>query len=139
MVNGQRRSVDGSDVDLLVAEIRARMYADPELGPALGSVPNGRNGTRRAAADPLTTDLTRLVTHALRGREEQGTAALVGFLRHHVLDSELYDRFGHYVLTAALERRIGPDALLLIGAVLADTRRTIVRPGPRREERTTGR
>ena len=49
---------------------------------------------------------------------------MVRYLRQCFIDAETFDRFGHYVLTGALAQRVGPDGLLLLGAVLADIRHT---------------
>ena len=119
-----RKRPSNDPVALLVTDIRDRMCADPDLGPSLGLPLPAEDGRPPIGVEAFTRELTGFVGHALAERGVHGADGMVRYLRQCFIDAETFDRFGHYVLTGALARRVGPDGLLLLGAVLADIRHT---------------
>jgi hypothetical protein len=109
---------------LLVTDIRDRMCADPDLGPSLGLPLPAEYGRPPIGLEAFTRELTEFVVYALAERGVPGAHGMVRYLRQCFIDPETFDRFGHHVLTGALAQRVGPDGLLLLGAVLADIRHT---------------
>ncbi|MDQ7903865.1 hypothetical protein RB614_04940 [Phytohabitans sp. ZYX-F-186] len=108
----------------LVEQACRAIRADPRLGPALGIA-------RATARDPLKAALTTLVGDTLARRAERAVAGFAAFIGPRRLTCDEYDRLAHYVLSAALARRVGPDRLILIGATLTSVR-AAVQPGPPR-------
>ena len=105
----------------LVEQACRAIRADPHLGPALGIA-------RATARDPLKAALTTLLGETLARRAECAVAGFVAFVGPRRLTVEEYDLLAHYVLSAALSRRVGPERLILIGATLT-TIRAAVLPG----------
>jgi hypothetical protein len=93
--------------------------ADPRLGPALATA-------RAPTCDPLKVALTLLVGETLAHRAERAVAGFVAYLGPHRLTHDEYDRLAHYVLSAALARRAGPERLILIGATLTTVRAAVL-------------
>jgi hypothetical protein len=119
-----RKRPSDDAVTLLVTDIRDRMCADPDLGPSLALALPTEYGRPPIGLDAFTRELTEFVGHALAQRGMHGAHGMVRYLRQCFIDRETFDRFGHYVLAGALAHRVGPDGLLLLGAVLADIRHT---------------
>jgi hypothetical protein len=82
------------------------------------------DGRPPIGVEAFTRELTGFVGHALAERGVHRPDGMVRYLRQCFIDAETFDRFGHYVLTGALARRVGPDGLLLLGAMLAEIRHT---------------
>jgi len=85
---------------------------------------------RATACDPLKAALTLLVGETLARRAERAVVGFVAFIGPRRLDGEEYDLLAHYVLAAALARRVGPERLILIGATLTTVRAAVL-PGHR--------
>ena len=100
------------------------MCADPDLGPSLGLPLPAEYGRPPIGVEAFTRELTGFVGHALAERGVHGPTAWSGTFDSASSMPETFDRFGHYVLAGALAHRVGPDGLLLLGAVLADIRHT---------------
>jgi hypothetical protein len=122
-----RAQPSNDPVVLLVTDIRDRMCADPDLGPSLALPLPTQDGRPPSGLDAFTRELTEFVGHALAQRGMHGADGMVRYLRQCFIDRETFDRFGHYVLTGALAHRVGPDGLVLLGAVLADIRHAALR------------
>lgn len=103
----------------LVEQACRAIRADPRLGPALGIA-------RATARDPLKAAVTMLVGETLARRAERAVAGFVAFVGPRRLTSDEYDLLAHYVLSAALARRVGPDRLILIGATLTTVRAAVL-------------
>ncbi|BCB90218.1 hypothetical protein [Phytohabitans suffuscus] len=108
----------------LVEQACRAIRADPRLGPALGIA-------RATAHDPLKAALTSLVGETLACRAERAVVGFVAFVGPRRLSGDEYDRLAHYVLSAALARRVGPEVLILIGATLTSVRAAVLPGHPR--------
>lgn len=106
----------------LVEQACRAIRADPRLGPALGIA----NANVR---DPLRAAVTTLVGESIARRAERAVAGFVAFVGPYRLSCDEFDLLAHYVLSAALARRVGPDRLILIGASLTSARAAVL-PGP---------
>jgi hypothetical protein len=111
------------DHHALVEQACRSIRADPRLGPAMGVA-------RATACDPLKAALTLLVGETLAKRAERAVVGFVAFVGPRRLDGDEYDLLAHYVLAAALARRVGPERLILIGATLTTVRAAVL-PGHR--------
>ncbi|WP_173085028.1 hypothetical protein [Phytohabitans rumicis] len=100
------------DVDRLVAHACRLVRDDPLL--------LHRFEPRRP--DALAAELGRFVSETLARHGVRAAARFAGYVRRCRLSPEDYDRFGHYLLTAALVCRVGPERLVLIGAALTTLR-----------------
>ncbi|MFC0531250.1 hypothetical protein [Phytohabitans kaempferiae] len=105
----------------LVEQACRSIRADPWLAPALGMA-------RHTARDSLKNALTLLVGGTLARRAEHAVAGFIAYLGPRGLTNDEYDRLAHYVLSAALARRVGPERLILIGAALTTVRMALL-PG----------
>lgn len=108
----------------LVEHACRAIRADPRLGPAIGIA-------RATERDPLRAALAMLVGETLACRAERAVAGFVAFIGPRRLTGDEYDRLAHYVLSAALARRVGPERLILIGTTLTAVRDAVL-PGPPR-------
>lgn len=105
----------------LIDQACRAIRADPRLSQALTKA-------RTPTCDPLNTALTLLVGETLARRAERAVAGFVAFVGPRRLTHDEFDRLAHYVLSAALARRVGPEQLILIGATLTTVRAAVL-PG----------
>jgi hypothetical protein len=105
----------------LVEQACRAIRADPRLSQVLSKA-------RTPTCDPLAAAVTLLVGESLARRAERAVAGFVAFIGPRRLTNDEYDRMAHYVLSAALARRVGPEQLILIGATLTTVRAAVL-PG----------
>ncbi|MET7966381.1 hypothetical protein [Micromonospora sp. NPDC005305] len=102
-----------------MTETLRRIDGDPSLA--------GRFDGHREA---LGGCLRELLREALAGRPGAEPVLLVQLHRRLRVTRDEFDAVGHHLLTAALARQVGPEALVRVGAALTTARRRLVEEPP---------